>query len=797
MIAVVDQPGPGIPLIASASPAVGVPFHATAPAVPPVGVSPVSIEAFLIPASANGTTELLLPFDPTVGAAAFCRNGQLDVVFDSRKPVDLSAATGDPAFQAARLTLLPTGTLVELPCDPSNPISLSKVQGGWLLSRHTIKAEPVAPEPVPDGMNFALSDVGDVLTITDPAGGGDLLVGTVRGDTHAVTAVDRSPGYRLVPSQLGLVVERLSDQVELRPYSAGFHLFDPFAPAGGYRPDPASSFSRSIELAHVDQAEQFRRYKAFLATSASLPAAARRGARLDAARAALALGFGIEARQLADIADQDTPGAPDRSVSTFLIGAGALLQGDPDAARLLADPVIGNSDEAALWRGLAVARNTPNDKPSLHSISDFWRLLNAYPAPLRQRIRGEAALALAKGGDRAARALVMQMPDQAGRAGLARALVSEGPDGDKQALAMLDRLYADRDPDVSLSAALEAIDLRLRDRQIDTEQAAKRTEALIYDGRMAGRESEVAIRAARLRAQNHEFKRAIAILRGEVQDGASPEIKRVAGTILEQAADAASAREADGKNSGGNVLGTVKLLQENQDLLPPDANRVALAARLAERLAAQDVPGQAIPFLQQAFAQAPSGKDKAALGLALSRSLLEQGDAKAAASTLESVPLDGLSPASMERLTLLHARILQAEGDRSGALAALVDLKDADALALKASMMGDNKDWQGEASALSALLAARMPEGPDGKPLAEENQELVLRLASALSRAGQVDAVRQLDRTWAASFTDRPKRDMLSLLGAADITSIDDLSRSAADLAAARSALKALGGGAG
>ena len=799
MIAVVDQPGPGIP----SSNLVRSPSSATTPgvsAVMPAGTSPVSIEAALIPPASNEAAELLLPFDRTVGAAVFRRAGRLEVVFDSRKPIDLSASFGDPVFQQARLTLLPAGTLLDMPCEASSPISLRKVEAGWLLTRRTGKAEPVVPAAMQDGLDFALSDVGDVLTIADPAGGGDLLVGTVRGDSHAVTAIGRSPGYRLVPSLLGVVVERLADRVELRPHAAGLHLFDPFAPAGGYQVDPASSFSRAVELAQVDRGEQWRRYKSFLATSAALPAAARRGARLDAARAALALGFGIETRRLADIADQDAPGASDRATSAFLIGAGAFLAGDPDAARLLADPAIGNSDEAALWRGLAIARETPSDKPALRSIRDFWRLLGAYPATLRQRLQGDAALALARSGDETARTLVSELPDQGGKIGLARAIVSEGVDGDKPALASLDRLFADRDPDVSLSAALDAIDRRLHDHLIGPGEAAKRTEALIYDGRMAGREADVAIRAARLRAENREFAKAIAILREQDAGDFSPQIKRLAGEILVQAAGAGTGSAiATGGKSGsdaGDVLGAVALLQKNQDLLPQDLDRVALTTRLADRLAALDLPGEATHFLQQAFEQSPPGKDKATLGLALSQSLLEQDDPKAAASILSSVPDDALPAAAQERRTMLHARILQAQGDRGGAVAALTSLQDADALTLKASMLGDNKDWQGEADALSALLSLRMPKGPDGKVLDSDGEDLVLRLASALSRAGHLDALKQLDQTWSASFADQPKRDMLGLLAAPDVTSIADLPRSAGDLSAARSALKGLGGGA-
>ena len=88
---------------------------------------------------------MLLPFENTVGAAAF-RRGDIGVlVFDAARPLDLAALRDDPAFGAASVHLLPAATMIVLPLAAGAELSLNREPGGW---RVAIGAAPEPSRPI-------------------------------------------------------------------------------------------------------------------------------------------------------------------------------------------------------------------------------------------------------------------------------------------------------------------------------------------------------------------------------------------------------------------------------------------------------------------------------------------------------------------------------------------------------------------------------------------------------------------------------------------------------------------------
>ena len=812
MIAVVDTPiapapaGGLAPAPSSAGAPPPVPPLSAGAGAPPIVASPMAglpvAEPMSIAASLQTSPGqppgLLLPFDRGVGAASFQRGHRLVIVFDSQKPIDLSSVSADPRFGQARFVLLASGAMLEIPCETACPMRLRRVADGWLLTPGDTAPDRLDPATVVDGLVFPFGQPGRVVVVADTETGADILVGTVRDSSQRVATSLRTPSFRIVPALLGLAVERIADRIELRPAPTGFLLIDPYRAGSPNDALSPANFSHVVQLWPVQPAEQWRRYKQALADAASHAPAARRHARLDAARSALSLGFGREARRLAVIADEDAPGGGEQPQSAFLTASGAFLAHDPDAESLLDDPRIGNSDEAVLWRSLSIARTTPEDRPAARIIADRLDLLLAYPDGLRRAIAGDAALSLAKGGDDAGRALLSRFHDTGGPVALAQALAAGNGRRSVDALPSLDRLVHDADPATALAASREAIETRLQAGTMTAAQAARLLEQHVYDGRIVGQELPVMMRVAALKAQAHDWAGALADLRqaSNLFPGGMADIRRAAGAVMVAISGLDAARAGEGPaDTALDPVSAVGLIENYRDLLPPDFDRASLSVGLADRLASLDLPDRAADYLRQAMAEAPPGVERARDGLALAGLLLDGGDPKAARAALDDVDRSGVPPVMATQRTVLDARLLSISGNDEGALTELAPLNDRAALDLKATILATAKNWQAEIPVLSALLADRVPAGPHGKTtLDADGQDLVLRLAGALEQAGQSDALAQLKRDWAADFPDGARRDMLELLAAPTVTSVGDLTRSGADLATTRTALKLLDG---
>lgn len=804
LIAVVEQPIVsvlnGVPAKKTAPPvavaAVSVPpppGHVVpgvvAPAVADTG--PVSIAASIVPAGKDGSGGLMLPFDTHAGAAAYRRGDMLFVVLDSTKPVDLGAMAGDAAFGRAFYTVLPSGAVLAMKLDAGAQPGLRRVPDGWVVTIQGPVTGGVAIVPRIDAgaVQLPVLEPGHVVTVPDPAVGVDLLVGTARHDGQSLAPSRHGVGYVLAPTILGVVVERLSDQLELRVTSQGFVLGAPHGlePLQQGLARAAGGFSRSLDLPAADALELQRRYKTALASAASLPAADRRARRLDAAEAALALDHGREAGIIAAIADQDAPSGPDQTRSRFLQAAAAVLTDDPGAAERLADPRIENSDEVVLWRALDLAHTHPDSADAARSIAARLPLLQAYPHYLRRHLLGEAAQALVAGGNDREAGLVEAL-DGDGQLGLAKAMLTKRHGQDAQALVAFDRLVGDDDPAVAERAAEQAVELRFATHRFDARQAADRLEARILDARMAGDECAVRLRVADLRALQQDWPAAL------------KELRLVARNFPEAAADVASrvamimtkATQQTPEPSVGAVTASatgpveqVTLLETSLDLLPPGDDHATQSLALAARLSNLDLPDRAASLLRKAMATTPRGTGLAKLGLELAHLDLDQDKGAGAVTALDDTAAADLPADLVAARSFMRARAAASGGDVEAALALLAPLHGADVEDLRAREQAAKQDWLGQQASIAALAALRLPASG---PLDPAGEDLVLRLASATLHAGDQAGVDRLGVAWSQRFPDPAKLHMLELFTSRKVTTVADLPRSALELTSARAA---------
>jgi len=754
----------------------------------PESAGPISVAAVPLPASEEGA---ILPFPKKVGAAAFRRGSLAFLVFDTRQPLDLAQLTDDPLLGHAKVELLPAATLVSFPLPDNASLRLDRVREGWRVRAGDSENSTAQSTHQADGeIVFGLADPSQAVVVPDPESRATLLIGTVRPGSGPGTAVDvarRTPSFRVVPAWLGLVVESLSDRVQLNARADGFVLRVPdpmLAPevAASAALADAAALTRSFDFPDLPTAALLRRMEASVAAAAAAPPRARLSARIAAAQAMIALGLGAEAQGLLEAARAAEPRSPQDDHAAALEAVASLVDGHPEGATSLDTSQLGGSDELTLWRAIGVASqasavNEPSPAAAA-ALATTLPLLLAYPEALREKLLPLIAETLALGGqEKATGALLEQFPSDPALS-LARGLHLEASGATIKALALYDQLTTDRDRLVRVRAGVRAAELRHRTGELTAAATADALDRLLIAWRGDQRELALRLRVAELREQAGQFRPALELLRGTqtLFPAARENIKDRMGRTFQAliAGDQAGALKP---------LDFIALAADFADCVPSGEAGDRLAELLAGRLVALDLPDQAVPVLERLMRAAPVGAPRARFGLQLAKMRLEGSDPTAALAALRASDSPDLPPPLSEERGLALARTQVAQGDLPGALSTLAALGTAPADERRAALLEGAKDWPGALAALRDLAAKRVAATG---PLAPEQQEIVLREASAALQAGNQDALAALRDAAEARMGNGPRADLFRLLTDRPIQSPSDLPRAARDVALAR-----------
>ncbi|MCW3475108.1 hypothetical protein [Limobrevibacterium gyesilva] len=743
-----------------------------------------------------------LPFDTGVGAAAFRRGDAALVVFDQRRPIDMAALRGDPAFAAATIQLLPAATVLRLPLTPQEGLSLTRSAAGWTIATVPVAAadggaRPIRPDLADGVLRLVAEAPGQVVSVSDPDTGGALLVGTQRQPGQSVPVARRTPEFALLRTWQGVAVEPVSDALSVRVTAQGFTI-----EAGAGRalalaapaPDAVASadaqhFSRRFAFPAQPTEMLLRRLQAAVTAAAAAPAQARAGKRVAVAQAMLALGMGAEAQATLTMAATDDARIADNPDTLGLSAIAALMAGRAGEAGGITDPRLDGTDEVALWRAVRTAMTREGAADAAAVFAANLPLLLSYPAAMRNRLLPLAAETIALGGEPAMLwPLLAQRRDDTSL-DLARAFLLEAeaqaPGGDpKPALDAYDRVAGGPDRLARARAAVRAVELRLATGALTSAQAADALDKLLFSWRGDDRELALRQRIAELRARDGGFRPALALLRESEQIW--PEQRPALHARL--AAIFADALAADAKTPPP-PLDLVALVEENADLIADGEAGQALAARLADRLTALDLPKRAVPVLEKLVTQAPAGAVRAAFGGRLAKARLEEGDPAGALAALTRSAAPDLPAPLQESRTLTFARAAAVSGDLPSATAALAALGTTPAAALRADLLEAAKDWPAALAALRELAARTVP--PEG-PLNEAQARTLLRLAAAAAQTGDEATLARLREHDTARLPDDKLAEMFRLLTAGPVQGVADLPRAAQETKLARALPAAL-----
>ena len=620
----------------------------------------------------------------------------------------------------------------------------------------------------------------------DPDTGRNLLVGTLKAVGPGVPATFHVPEFAIEPSWQGVVVDPVSDRTVLRAVQEGFAVetgseLSPQFNSGAALAS-AALLTRRFDFPTDPVPVLMRRLQAQVQEEGQAAPQSRLSARKAAAQTMLALGLGPEAQSLLNLAVTEDPRAAMDPDLSGLTAIAALLSSRPQEAGGLDNPALSGTDEVALWRAVRLAMTNEASSEAAQAFSTTAPLVLAYPSALRTRLLPLVAETMVAGGAQpAADALLARLPEDP-LLTFARAARLEQKGDTAGALTLYDALASGRDRLASARAGTRASLLRLASGAISPSDAVEALERGFEDWRGDARERDLRLRTADIAAQAGKWRTAFSILKETAQ--LFPDDASMIGARL-------TARLGDllhGPGSGTiKPLDLVALAEDNSAFLAK-ADTPDMMVLLSDKLTALDLPQRAGPVIEQIASSLPQGPSRAALGARLAAIRLGEGDGAGAAAALAATDAADLPFDVRQQRGLVDARVHALAHDTTGAVAILTALGTQAADELRAKLLADGADWHGAAAALADLAAGTLPE--DG-PLSPEQQDLLLRLASTQSRAGDNAALLALGRRQAGRLSGA-RADMFRLLTSAPVTSVSELHRAEGEIALARAVPTAL-----
>lgn len=777
------------------------------PAVIAAPSGPVTlVVARTAPPVAGQGAAFSVPFGAEIGAAALRRGDIALVVFDDRRPVDLAALRGDPILAGATVRLLPAATLIQLRLPEGMEVALLRPSpNAWTVAVRPgpVPIHPIQPVMAPEEIASAghgrllLSGdaAGQVVSLADPLTGATLMLGTQRKPGQGMAVARLTPRYALLPTWQGVAVLPLADRLSLRALRDGFALTGadlPLTQAAAAEDAEsqaaATALTRRFDFPLQSIEDLQRRLQSQVADAARAPAQARGRKRLAAAQTMIAVGLGVEAGSLLQVAAEEDPVLA-RSAKIAGLGAiAALLADRMEETDAIEDPRLTGTDEVALWRAVRTAKQQPGSPQAAAIFAVTMPLALSYPPGLRDRLLPLMAETMVAGGENAAARSVLARRKDDPALGLARAMALQADGDTDRALAAYGAVTRGPDRREQALAASRAVELKLAAHRIDPAQAADALDSQLYNWRGGRQELELRERVATLRAESGAWRPALALLRETLSIFPADKV-RIRAAMRAIFADLLHDKAVDAVAP----LDLVALLDENADLLPDARNAEAsqdgssddwLQEKLIKTLLALDLPGRAGPQLERLMQAVPPGAGRAGFGASLAGLKLREDDPRGALAALSAsdVPAADLPRQLAEQRALLFAQASARNGAPADALAALAPYGGARAGDARATILEQTQDWPGAVRALSDQVASLVPT--QGQ-LTDSQSRLLVRLASAASQAGDEVTLARL-RLDLPRFPGGPLADMFTLLTGGRVQSVADLKRSGREMALAR-----------
>ncbi len=316
------------------------------------------------------------PFAVPTPAAVFRRADTLWLVFDSAAKIDLAALSTD-ASPVIRNAVFERGedgeAIVRIRLERPRLASLDADGPGWIVNIGDTVAVPTRPLGIARSIvgkgrasiAIPFEDARKIHRLTDPDVGDRLMVITALGPARGFLKGQDFVELRALPSTHGVVVQPIADDITAELAVDKITIGRPgglslSSTALGSQQQVAPAFRAltfDTQLWGFDRQAKFSdRQAELISLAAAAPETKRKQARLNLARFYLARDMAAEAKAVLDVALADKRGADDVTGSVLKAVADVMLDRPDEALKELANPQVGNQQDAPIWRAIAYAR---------------------------------------------------------------------------------------------------------------------------------------------------------------------------------------------------------------------------------------------------------------------------------------------------------------------------------------------------------------------------------------------------------------------------------------------------------
>ena len=745
-----QQPAAAPPKLASEAPANDAP-PAAAPKAPPRDPNrPVTAEL----SRQGDNLRVLFPFAVPTPAAVFQRADTVWLVFDTAAKIEIAALESEPSrtIRSASLTRTDETQVLRLRLERPRLTSVSMEGAMWSVTVGESVQEPTKPVgisrnivgPSRTSVTIPFDDPRRLHRLADPDIGDTLFVVTGLGPTRGFIKTHDLVEFRALASTHGVVIQPYADDLNIelsvdkivlnRP--TGLTLSD-----GGQQPGRRTGVSRAVtfdsQLWGVDRQANFtERQFELISAAAEAPPAKRAGLRLDLARFYLSREMFAEAKAVLDVAiadDRATSESPNALVLRAI--ANIMLNRIDVALKDLANPRVGNHNDAQLWRALAHAR-LGKWADAREGFSHVEGALATLPLELQRLALKDSLRASIEVGDFAAAVNKLNEFETVGVSPEFEPMVSvltgrlaQGLGRNTDALASYRFAAESASRPAAAQGKLREIVLRHGMGELKKPDVLNELETLTTLWRGDETELEALQVLARLYTEGARYRDAFQVMRIAFRSHPLSEISR---RIQEEAAATFDALFLGGKADVLPAIEALSLFYDYRDLTPIGRRGDEMIRRLAERLVAVDLIDQAAELLQHQVDNRLQGAARAQVATRLAVVYLISRKADKAQATLRATRTADLSNELRNQRLLIEARALSDIGRHDLAIEVIGNIEGREATRLRSDIHWAARRWQPAAEQIELLFGERWKAF---EPLSDAERLDILRAAIGFALA--------------------------------------------------------------
>jgi len=717
------------------------------------------------------------PFLAATPAAVFRRGDALWLVFGSDDVIATAPMEGEigRSIKGVIRTRARDAELVRIKLERPMLVSAHTEGTAWNVTLGPEVVEPTRPLGLHrsivgasrSSVSLLLEDPRDLYRIEDPDAGDTLFVATALAPARGFLKAQDFVEFRVLPSTHGVVVQPLADDLNAELGSDKIIVTRPTgltlsaAPQGDTRGGP--TYQRQVLDTQTwgfdRQAEFADRNVQLLHAAADAPEAKRLLARTDLARFYLARDMIHEAKAVLDVALADQPPTLENPSAVVLRAVCNIMIGRADMGlKDLANPFVGNQQDAPLWRALAYAKlgKWVEAREGFRSVETT---IGTLPLELQRNVMREMIRASVEVGDITGATAQLNefeaigIPREVEAAmALLTGRINEGLGRVEDARRSYQAAADSQDRGASAQARLREIVLRQSIHDIQRADAITELETLAASWRGDATEIETLQMLGRAYTEEGRYRDAFQIMRTAMSVHPASEMTR---RIQEEAATTFDSLFLAGKGDTLPAIDALAMFYDFRDLTPIGRRGDEMIRRLADRLVSVDLLQQATDLLKHQVDNRLQGAARAQVAARLAAIYLMDRKADRALAALRATRTSELSNELRNQRLMLEARALSESGRQDVAIEVVANIPGPEAIRLRADIYWAAKRWAQAAEQIELFYGERWREF---EPLDDKERLDILRAAVGYSLGDDLIGLTRFREKYGAKMGDGPDR---------------------------------------